>query len=77
MIVPRTILKQDIVKKLYPNSISIKSAMQQLRREIEVCPELKEQIANAGRTRCHYYNKQQLHLILEHFSISPEEFEEL
>ncbi len=77
MIIRRTILKQDIVKKLYPNSISIKSAMQQLRREIEVCPELKEQIASAGRTRCHYYNKQQLLLILEHFSISLEEFEEL
>ncbi len=42
MIVPRTILKQDIVNKLYPNSITIKSAMQQLRREIEVCPELKQ-----------------------------------
>ncbi len=50
MIVPRTILKQDIVKKLYPNSISINSAMQQLRLEIEICAELKEQIANAGRT---------------------------
>lgn len=77
MIIRRTILKQDIVKKLYPNSISVRSAMQQLRRKIEICPLLKEEIANAGNTRCHYYNKQQLLLILEHFSISLEEFEQL
>ena len=77
MIIPRTILKQDLVKKLYPNSISIKSAMQQLRREIDICPALKEKITHAGRTRHHYYNKQQLLLILEHFSISFEEFEQL
>jgi hypothetical protein len=77
MIVRRTILKQDIVKKLYPNSISIRSAMQQLRRDIDICHALKERIEDAGRTRCHYYNRQQLLLILEHFSISLEEFEQL
>ncbi len=77
MIVRRTVLKQDIVKKLYPDSISVKSAMQQLRRELDICPALKEQIEQAGNTKRHYYNKQQLLLILEHFSISLEEFEEL
>jgi len=77
MIVQRTILKQDIVKKLYPNSSSIRSAMQQLRNEIEICPELKKQIEQAGNTRRHYYTKQQLLLILEHFGITLEEFEEL
>lgn len=77
MIVRRTILKQDLVKKLYPDSISIKSAMQQLRNEIEVCPELKKQIEQAGNTRRHYYTKQQLLLILEHFCITLEEFEQL
>lgn len=77
MIIPRTFLKQDLVKKLYPNSISIKSAMQQLRNEIDICPDLKEGIANAGSTKCHYYNKQQLQLILEHFSITIEELEQL
>lgn len=77
MIIPRTILKQELVKKLYPNSISIRSGMQQLRREIDICPALKEKIADAGRTRHHYYNKQQLLLILEHFSITLEEFEQL
>jgi predicted regulator of amino acid metabolism with ACT domain len=73
----RTILKQHLVKKLYPDSISVKAALQQLRREIEVCPTLREQIAQAGHTKRHYYNRQQLILILEHFCIALEEFEEL
>ncbi len=77
MIVPRTYLKQELVKKLYPNSISIKSAMQQLRNEIDICPALKQEILDAGSTKCHYYNKQQLLLILEHFSITIEELEQL
>jgi hypothetical protein len=77
MIVRRTVLKQDMVKKLYPDSISVRSGMQQLRRELEICPALKEKIEQAGNTKRHYYNKQQLLLILDHFSISLEEFEEL
>jgi hypothetical protein len=77
MTVRRTILKQELVKKLYPDSISIKSAMQQLRNEIEICPALKEQIEKAGHTKRHYYNKHQLLLILEHFCITLDEFEHL
>jgi hypothetical protein len=77
MTVRRTILKQDLVKKLYPDSVSVDAAMQQLRRDIELCPKLKEQIANTGHTKRHYYNKQQLLLILEHFCITIEEFEQL
>lgn len=77
MIIRRTILKQELVKKLYPDSISVNAAMQQLRREIEICPTLKKQIEQAGRTKWHYYNKQQLLLILRHFCITLEEFEQL
>jgi len=77
MIVPRTFLKQELVKKIYPNSISIKSAMQQLRHEIDICPDLKQGISDAGSTKCHYYNKQQLLLILKHFRITIEELEQL
>jgi len=77
MIVRRTILKQDLVKKLYPDSVSVDAAMQQLRRDIDLCPDLKARIANTGRTKRHYYNKQQLLLILEHFCITLEEFEQL
>lgn len=77
MNIRRTILKQDLVKKLYPDSISIKSAMQQLRNEIDVCPALKEKIVKAGNTKRHYYNRQQLLLILDHFCITLEEFEQL
>ncbi len=77
MIYRRTILKQDLAKKLYPDSISISAALQQLRRDIDICSELKKNIAMAGNTKCHYYNKQQLLLILEHFGITLEEFEHL
>jgi hypothetical protein len=77
MAIRRTILKQDLVRKLYPDSISIKSAMQQLRNEIDICPELKQQIEQAGNTKRHYYNWQQLLLILEHFCITLDEFEQL
>ena len=77
MVVRRTILKQELVKKLYPDSISINAALQQLRREIEICPELKKKIAKAGHPKRHFYNRQQLDLILEHFCITIEEFEQL
>ena len=73
MTIRRTILKQELVKKLYPDSISVKAALQQLRREIEISPELKEKIAGAGHTKRHYYNKQQLTIILEHFCITLDE----
>ena len=77
MIIRRTILKQDLVKKLYPDSVSADAAMQQLRRDIKLSPQLKKQIASFGHTKRHYYNKQQLLLILEHFCITIEEFEQL
>jgi hypothetical protein len=77
MTIRRTILKQDLVRKLYPDSVSVDAAMQQLRREIEICPQLKDRIAGAGHTKCHYYNNHQLLLILEHFCLTIEEFEQL
>ncbi|MBN2729129.1 MAG: DUF4248 domain-containing protein [Bacteroidales bacterium] len=77
MTIRRTILKQDLVKKLYPDSISVNAALQQLRREVEVCPELKLKLSNAGNTKRHVFNKQQLYLILEHFGLSVEEFERM
>jgi len=73
----RTILKQDLVKKLYPDSISAKSAMQQLRNEIDLCPEFKEKVSQAGPMRKHTYNIAQLRLILEHFSLSYEDYNQL
>ncbi len=75
--IKRTILKQDLVKKLYPDSISVKSALEQLRREINLSNELKNSLLAAGSMRKHYYNKVQLTLLLSHFCITPEEFEQL
>ena len=77
MINRRTILKQELVKKLYPDSISTRSALQQLRKEISLCPEIKQKIEEAGHTKKHYYNHRQLEILLEHFSITQEEFEQL
>ena len=70
-------IKAGFGEETYPDSVSVDAAMQQLRRDIELCPKLKEQIANTGHTKRHYYNKQQLLLILEHFCITIEEFEQL
>lgn len=70
----RTVLKQELVKKLYPDSTSIRSAMQQLRNEIVLCPELKEKVSQAGHMRKHTYNFEQLRLILTHFSLSHEDY---
>jgi len=75
--IKRTILKQDLVKKLYPDSISVKSALEQLRREINLSHQLKTSLQEAGSMRKHYYNKNQLLLLLEHFCITSEEFNQL
>lgn len=77
MKIRRTILKQEVAMKLYPDSVSVKSALQNLRRDLSLCPEVKEKIAVVGHTRRHYYNLRQLHIILDHFCISHDEFEQL
>jgi hypothetical protein len=56
MINHRTILKQELVTKLYSNYVLIKSVMQHLRSEIDTCPD-KKRITKAGHTKRHYYNK--------------------
>ena len=77
MILRRTFLKHDIVKKLYPTSRSARSAMNMLRKEINSSQEIRKRISNAGPTKKHYYNKNQLKIILEHLNVSIDEFEEL
>lgn len=77
MTLRRTILKQEIVAKLYPNSISVKSALQQLRKEINLCPEVKAHMEQAGNMRNHYYNKQQFEILLKHFDLTLEEYNQL
>jgi hypothetical protein len=74
MILRRTILKQELVKKLYPDSVSTKSALQLLRNEIDLCPQLKEKISQAGPLRKHTYNFEQIKFILEHFSLTIEDY---
>lgn len=78
MILPRTILKQDLAAKLYPQSSNVSSAMQLLRKEIKLSPELNSKLDELTRNkRAHYYTHKELEIILEHFGISQDEFEEL
>ena len=44
MIFRRTILKQDLAIKLYPQSSNINAAMQLLRKEIKLSPELNNKL---------------------------------
>jgi len=74
----RTILKQDLAVKLFPQSSNINAAMQLLRKEIKLSPELNARLDALTRNkRAHYYTHTELEVILEHFCISKEDFEML
>lgn len=78
MLFRRTILKQDLAVKLFPQSSNVNAAMQLLRKEIKHSPELYKKLTLVNRNkRAHYYTHKELEIILEHFCISREEFEEL
>ncbi len=75
MIFRRTILKQHLAAKLYPQSSNVNAAMQLLRKEIKLSPELNSRLDELTRNkRAHYFSHKELEVILEHFCISPEEF---
>ncbi|WP_066631099.1 DUF4248 domain-containing protein [Labilibacter marinus] len=72
----RTILKQDLAIKLYPQSSNINAAMQLLRKEIKLSSELNSKLDLLTRNkRAHYYTHKELEVILQHFCISEEEFD--
>ena len=74
----RTILKQEVAEKLYPNSCSRKSAMQQMRNEIKSLPKLEKRLKSEVKNiRLHYYTIKQLRMILENLGISFEEYKHL
>ena len=74
----RTFLKQEVAEKLYPNSCSRKSAMQQMRNEIKALPKLEKRLnSEVKNVRLHYYTINQLRMILKSFSISFEEYKTL
>jgi tRNA C32,U32 (ribose-2'-O)-methylase TrmJ len=78
MIIRRTILKQELAVKLFPSSLNVESAMQLLRKEIRETPNLKQRLyETVSRTQTHYFTHKQLEIILEHFCITPKEFEQL
>lgn len=74
----RTILKQDLAVKLFPDSISVFSAMQLLRKEIRQHPQLEAKLYSDNiNRRVHYFTHKQLAILLEHFCVSDEEFRKL
>ena len=78
MIIRRTILKQELAVKLYPDSINAESAMQLLRKEIRRTPALKQKLfKDYPKSNTPYFNHVQLGIILTHYCITLEEFEKL
>lgn len=78
IMIRRTILKQELAAKLFPQSSNINAAMQLLRKEIKFSRELSYKLNSLTRNkRAHYYSHKELEAILEHFCISLEEFEML
>lgn len=74
----RTILKQELAEKLFPQSSNINAAMQLLRKEIKLSPSLQNKLSLITRNkRAHYYTHIELEVILEHFCIEAEEFDKL
>jgi hypothetical protein len=74
----RTILKQELAGKLYPQSSNVNAAMQLLRKEIKHSPALNNKLSLVTRNRrAHYYTHKEPEIILEYFCISQEEFEML
>jgi len=78
MILPRTILKQDLAKKLYPQCSNTSSAMQFLRKEIKRSQALRSKLDKlTSNKRAHYYGHKEVEAILEHFCIELEDFKML
>ena len=74
----RTILKQELAVKLFPDSLTPESATQLLRKEIRKAPILKDKLYDNGDSiYVHYFTHRQLALLLEHFGIAQEEFEQV
>ncbi len=69
--------KKEIAKALYPDSITMDSAMQRLRVEIRESEGLKEELEKHGSLRSHCFNDKQLRIILARFDITEERYNEM
>ncbi len=75
MMIRRTILKQVLAVKLYPDSINTESAMQLLQKEIRKTPLLQEKLfMKHSKSNTPYFTHKQLEILLEHYCITQEEF---
>ncbi len=74
----RTILKQELAVKLYPDSVNSESAMQLLRKEIRRTPALNHKLyKHCPKSNTPYFTHKQLEVLLEHYCINADEFEML
>ena len=72
----RTVLKQELAMKIFPNSLSTISAMQLLRKEIRKAPALRKKLYEDNISiYVHYFTHKQVTVILSHFGITQEEYE--
>ncbi len=75
MIIRRTILKQVLAVKLYPDSINAEAAMQLLRKEIRRTPTLHDKLyKEQAKSNTPYFTHKQLGILLEHYCVTDEEF---
>ena len=74
----RTIIKQKVAVKLFPDSLTSLSAMQRLRREISTTPNLKNNLyGSTNNSRLHHFTNKQVKVLLVHFDITVDEYLEL
>ena len=74
MILPRTIFKQDLARIIYPDSSTVVSAMQRLRREIQKNKNLKDKLYPQGASlQMHHFTRNQIQVLVEYYDLTQEE----
>lgn len=78
MIIRRTIFKQELAVKLYPDSINPQAAMQLLRKEINRTPALKQKLYETQlKSNTPYFTHIQFQIILDHYCVEIEEYDQM
>lgn len=70
--------KHEVAVKLFPTSISVEGAKEQMRSSIRNSPTLKKALyPDAANIHKHHFTAKQLRVLLSEFDISEEEFNKL
>ena len=74
MILPRTIFKQYLARIIYPDSSTVVSAIQRLRREIQKNQKLKDNLYPKGSShQKHHFTRNQIQVLVEYYDLTQEE----